>query len=120
MEKLFKALFGRPKRRMQILMWWNVQQPVEGNTLHDVIKNFITTILYKEIYITLTENEFCVFKNEKGLSIKYETMDNMERNTVALIYKERYKTFENVYQYQSGKWKISKYINKKKKSQRNG
>ena len=96
---------------MQILLWWNVQQPVSGNTLKDIVQKFILTILDEKVYITLTEDEIYIFKNKKGLSIKYETMDGVELRIIESIYKQRYKMFENVERYQSGGWKITKYIN---------
>jgi len=109
-EELFAMLFADSKRRIQIMLFWNLRQPVQGDDLRSVLTKFIKIILYQPLYLTLTTNAFLLFKSEYGLSIPFQSMTIAERNLIKKIYVNRYIIFEDVDRFQQNNtWRISKY-----------
>jgi len=109
-KEFFYELFGQPKRRMQIMLFWHLRQPVRGNTLREVLKKFIETILYESVFLVITNKMVMFFRNEHGLVLPYEFMTCRERDLMKEIYPDRYYLFEQVDRYQANKsWRLSDY-----------
>lgn len=108
-EELFLAFFDNKKRRIQILLWWHVRQPVRGKTIKEVFTNFITTILYEDLFIVMNADKIKLFKNKDGLSISYSSMTKIERSIIYDIYKKKHKLFKNVSFFQDNTWLLSDY-----------
>jgi len=110
MEKLVEKLFNNRKRRLELLILWNLRQPVEGKCLWEIFKKFLTTILYERIEITMTESNLSLFKNRAGLVVPYKAMKTDERALVWKIYQNRHSVFGSLQLYQTnGLWTLTKY-----------
>ena len=110
MEKLFEQLFKNRKRRLELLIFWNLRRPTRGDTLSEIMKNFIHTILYEPIDVKMTETKLLFFKNRPGFSLPYTHMKFKERTLIGKIYGNRTYLFTSCQRFHdNGKWVLSRY-----------
>jgi hypothetical protein len=110
MKKLFQSWFGNPTRRKQIVVGWNVNKPVPGDTLAGVFQRLIETILYCKIDIVFSPRGVELFRGRPTLSIKYTSMTEDELTIVKEIFENKSRLFAQIERYQhTGGWKLCKY-----------
>jgi len=109
-ERLFEEFFGDSRRRIQIMLFWHLRQPVKGDTVREVLGRFIETVLYAPIYFVVTNKLVMFFRGEHGLALPYEFMTFAERKIMKKIYPDRYFLFDQVDRYQTNRsWRLSEY-----------
>jgi hypothetical protein len=90
---LFRLL-GKRKRRLHILSKWHSTKSIHGDTLKDVIINFIDCILYKPIEIVMYPEYLRIFPID-GLLIYYTWLTKDELEFIKEVYLNRKDYFKN-------------------------
>jgi len=107
MDELVHQLLGKRKRRFAIMYRWNFRQPIRGETMTDIVRTLMETLLHKPFSVSITHEGILLWKTEPGLLIPYKWLLKEEREWVKQLFLQRKHVFQSIRKSENGQFEMS-------------